>query len=63
MEVLGARGLTIETSDDEAENYCLSIVAGDVIHAVDVSWWLVERLVHVEDLESGTNRRRAMPVN
>jgi hypothetical protein len=46
MEVLRSFELTVETTDDEAEEFCLGILdeAGTVTEAVGVASWLASRL-------------------
>jgi hypothetical protein len=44
MEVLRMLGLTINATDDEAEQFCLDIISGTVKHAIDVVSWIAKRL-------------------
>ena len=47
MWVLLKRGLTVQVSDDEAEQFCLSIAKGEVKSADEVVTWIAERLAPV----------------
>ena len=49
MEVLLGLDLTLETDELEAEAFCLSILAGRVAQATDVSIWMADRLAAIED--------------
>lgn len=44
VEVLYRRGLTIDATDDEAEQLCVSIIQNEMGSAILVSSWLAERL-------------------
>ena len=44
MESLRTLGLTIEASDDEAEQFCLDVISGKLKHATDVVAWFARRL-------------------
>jgi hypothetical protein len=44
MEILRVKSLTIGVTDDEAEDYCMSIIKGSVERAVDVATWFAPRL-------------------
>ena len=45
MEVLRGLGVTIDATDDAAEQFCLDVISGTVGDAVDVAAWLADRLV------------------
>lgn len=44
MECLRTLGLTVNVTDDEAEQYCFSVIRRDVKNATDVSLWLAPKL-------------------
>ena len=47
MWILLKIGLTVEVSDDEAEQFCLSLASGKITDAVEVVNWIADRLVPV----------------
>jgi death-on-curing protein len=49
MEALRNMGLTIDVDDDAAEKFCLDVINGTVVNAVDVSVWLADKLVAIPD--------------
>ncbi len=49
MEVLRILDLTLDVSEDDAEAYCLSILDGAVASASDVSIWMADRLMAIEE--------------
>jgi death-on-curing protein len=44
MWVLLKRGLTVQVSDDDAEQFCLSVAKGEVKSADEVVIWIADRL-------------------
>ncbi len=48
MHVLLALNPSAEATDEEAERYCLSILAGEAASATDVSFWMADRLVSID---------------
>ena len=50
MEALRSLGLTIKATDDEAEDYCKSIIAHEVQRATDVISWFAPRLEEYSDI-------------
>ena len=49
IDVLLGLDLTVDVSEDEAYDYCISILDGTVENATDVSLWLADRLAAIED--------------
>jgi death on curing protein len=49
MQILLGLDLTLDVSELEAEAFCLSILAGDVASATDVSIWMADRLMAIEE--------------
>jgi prophage maintenance system killer protein len=47
MWILLQQGLTVEVSDDDAEQFCLAIAKGDIGAAEQVVTWIAERLVSI----------------
>jgi death-on-curing protein len=45
MEVLRLLGLTVDATDDEAEQLCVDIINGSIKNAIDVPLWFAPRLV------------------
>ena len=45
--VLLKLGLTLEVSDDEAEQFCLSLASGKLKSADDVVNWIADRLIAI----------------
>jgi death on curing protein len=46
--VLVRLGLTLDVSDQEAEDYCLAIASGNIRTAADVANWIAERLKSID---------------
>jgi death-on-curing protein len=51
VHVLLGLGLTLDVTQDEAEAYCMSILSGEVHQAIDVSVWMADRLMSIEEDE------------
>jgi death-on-curing protein len=49
MEVLRCLGLTVNTTDDAVEEFCVSIVIGLVANALDVVQWLAPKIEALPD--------------
>jgi hypothetical protein len=50
MEVLRMMGLTIDLTQDQAEQYCLGIIEGKTSSATDVSFWISKSVQEYSDL-------------